>query len=280
MDTLKIKCYAKVNLTLDVWQKKEKYHPIKSLVSTIGIYDDLIIKRRNDYKVTLKTKGNKLNVPREKNNAYIAVAAFMKKHKTFGADVTLIKRIPESAGLGGSSADIAGALKAMNELYETQDDLESLASSLGSDVNFLLEGGFCEISGRGEMVEKLPELKKQYVIVLTAKQGVGARECYEIFDNRKETPSPVTDIVKEEFLKTGEINYKLLKNDLTLSAKSINAQIGANEAALKAYDCEVVLMSGSGSAVYGIFSDEKKRDSAYRQLKKFYKKNIIKTETV
>jgi len=260
MDTFKIKCYAKVNLTLDVWQKKEKYHPIKSLVSTIGIYDDLIIKRRNDYKVTLKTKGNKLNVPREKNNAYIAVAAFMKKHKTFGADITLIKRIPESAGLGGSSADIAG--------------------SLGSDVNFLLEGGFCEISGRGEMVEKLPELKKQYLIVLTAKKGVGARECYENFDNRKETPPPVTDTVKEEFLKTGEINYKLLKNDLTLSAKSINAQIGANEAALKAYDCDAVLMSGSGSAVYGIFSDEKKRDAAYKQLKKFYKKNIIKTETV
>ena len=119
MKNIVINAPAKVNFTLDVLGVEENYHKIKTLVSTIDLYDKITIKKRKDSRIKLVMKGIKVDCEITENNAYKAAKAFIEKYKTLGVDIIVNKKIPVGAGLGGSSADIAGVLNAMEGLYQT-----------------------------------------------------------------------------------------------------------------------------------------------------------------
>ena len=123
MKKITIKAPAKVNLTLDIVEKKRKYHAISSLVASIDLCDEITIKERKDRRINLDMKGIKMDCDLTENNAYLAAKAFVDKFSTMGADIKIVKNIPLSSGLGGSSADTAGVLRGLKELYNLDCDI-------------------------------------------------------------------------------------------------------------------------------------------------------------
>ena len=122
MNTVKVKAYAKVNLTLEIVGSEKEFHLLDSLVASVDLFDYIVLKKRKDKlsSITMHGLGSE-TIPPEKNNALKAAERFSQIFGVNGVDITVYKNIPMGAGLGGSSADIGGVLKGMAKLYEIED---------------------------------------------------------------------------------------------------------------------------------------------------------------
>ena len=280
MKKTKIKIPAKINLTLDINGVKDGYHTINSLVASVGVFDTVIAKKRKDNFISVVFQGLSAEVEGTKSNAYFAALAFQKEFSVKGADIIIKRDIPAGAGLGGSSADIAGVLLALAKLYGIKSDLYELASSLGSDVWYMMGGGFAVISGRGEKVEKLCGVKKPlYLLIVKGSAGVSTSKSYSGYDKIGKTYPCVTASAAEALV-SGETERFLgiLKNDLYESSARILPEIADTLAQLKKLGAAV--MTGSGSAVVGVYTAQKSRDKAYKALVGRFCDRLIKTKTL
>ena len=281
MKKVTVKIPAKINLTLDVVGVNGGFHDIESLVSSVDIYDKITVKKRTDKKITLTEKGVLSNCLAENNNAYKSAVLFTQTFRTDGVDIILDKSIPVGAGLGGSSADIAGTLLAMKKLFGIKKDVKPLADTLGSDSGYMLTGGPAIISGRGDKVIFLKEKIKLHLLIITEDFSVSAKECYKTFDGLGEKLTPTTtDAVNA--IHDGDFNAfaNALKNDLYLATKIMYPELEENVLALKDVGADAYLMTGSGSAVYGVFRTKKQRDLAYKTLYPKYQDKLIKAKTI
>ena len=275
-----VKAPAKINLTLDVLGTEGKFHEIKTLVSTINVYDTITIRPRKDSHINLVMKGLAVDCAITENNAYKAAKLYMDNISSTGADIIIEKKIPIGAGLGGSSAYIAGVLNGMQKAYKKKANLLPLANSLGSDSGFLLSGGYAVLTGRGEKITKKEISQKLHLLIITDSQSVSSRASYKAFDKLEKTYKPCT-AAAEKALKEGHFDkfYSVIKNDLSPASCTINENIKPNLINLKKAGAPAGIMTGSGSAVVGIFMDKKQRDKAYKILFPLYKDNLIKAQT-
>lgn len=277
MRTVRQKAYAKVNLFLDIVGIDGGYHMIDTVVTTISLYDEIILTRRNDDKIVLKTQGSLYSVSDSyDNNVYKAAKLFQETYATKGVDVTLHKNVPVSSGLGGSSADIAGTLIGMKKLFDIKDaDLKPLADSLGSDSGYLTVGGYARLTSRGEKVESLPIKKKLYFVIACAKGGVNTSECYAAYDRQKKPDNVhiAEDLI--EGLISGKLSEEMFFNALYAPASEINPKVKELLEAIKALSPRGYAMSGSGSGVFGIFDTVELCEWAMAKLKKFTKDVFI-----
>ena len=281
MKKVKINAPAKINLTLDVLGVKDGYHMLKSLVCSINVCDNIVLKARKDKVINLICNGIQVDCAPLDNNAHKAARLFMEKYNTCGVDIVVTKNIPIGAGLGGSSADIAGVLNGMQKLYLGQYNLFNLANYLGSDSGYMLNGGFAVIEGRGDIVKPVSVAQKMYFIILTAKNGVSARDSYKNFDKLKTKPQSITDKALEHLNNNELEEFKaIIKNDLYTSSAKIEPEILSNIYLLKKAGVDCALMTGSGSAVFGLFFDKKERDKVYKKLKPICADAIIKAESI
>ena len=281
MKKITVKIPAKINLTLDVIGKTENYHDISSLVCSIDIVDEITVVKRKDDKITLKMTGLPVNCPITDNNAYKAAALFQNTFKTGGVDIVVNKNIPVGGGLGGSSADIAGVLKALNLLFETDMNMVELAADLGSDAPYMINGGYAVISGRGEKIERHNSQKTLYFLLITENAEISARACYKKFDQKKKEYPPCT--AKAVTCLENEDEQGLLaaiKNDLTAAACEILPDIKFNLHALKKAGASAVTVAGSGPTVAAVFLEKKQRDAVYKKLKSLFDNSIIKAQTI
>ncbi len=280
MKKVKQRIPAKINLTLDVSNLTDGYHPIRSIVCSVDIYDTVILKKRKDCLITLKEKGIKSGCPIEENNAVKAVAKYMESFGVCGANIVLKKGIPVGAGLGGSSADVAGTLILMEKLYGKNANVKEIADTLGSDTGYMTIGGLKVISGRGEVVEDINASLDAFLIVLTDSEPISTKECYANFDKLGSKPTCTEKALKA--LESGEKETfaRLIKNDLYAPAVNFLPRLKTKINDLKKAGATTALMTGSGSAVYGLFLNQKQRDFAYKILRKKYKNSIIKAKTL
>lgn len=254
MNTARADVFAKINLTLDLLGKEGEYHLIDSLVLSVDLFDRIVARRRKDGKITVSMHGmGSEAIPPEKNTAYLAGERFTAEFQTTGADITVYKNIPIGAGLGGSSADAAGVLNALGRLYGTDAErTEKLAPELGSDVGFLLKGGFARMRGRGEQLVFFESVPLLYLLLLVPKKGVSTRECYALSD-RFPPEKPRTDRVLEALSAHTEWAAKVMGNGLTAAASALVPEVGKALSQLKAFSPWGVNMTGSGSGVYAVF---------------------------
>ncbi len=282
MKKIKLKTPAKINLTLDVLGTNEQgYHDLCSLVTSIDVYDYITILKRKDYNIRLKCKGIDPECSLVDNNAYKSAERFNKAFNTSGVNVTIDKRIPVGAGLGGSSADIAGVLNGMKMLYGIKESVAPIANILGSDSAYMLKGGWGVLKGRGDKQEFLELDKTLYLVILLEEKSASSKQVYREYDKREKTYLPCTDTAITA-LKKGdfELFAKLAKNDLYPATKALIPELQDNIKALEDAGAPLSIMTGSGSAVLGVFDNEKQRNSVYKKLKLKYKKNIIKCKTI
>ena len=273
MKTVRQKGFAKINLYLDVTGVNGGFHMLDSVVTTVSLYDEVILTSRKDDKIVLKTQGSLFSVTESfDNNVYKAAEAFVRKFGTCGADITLHKFVPVSSGMGGSSADIAATLIGMKRLYNLENaDLKELADALGSDSGYLLTGGYARLTGRGEIIEKLDVDKKLYFVVACAKGGVNTGLCFKKFD---ELPEPEGMPTADEFvekLKAGTLEQKDFYNALYLPAAEINPKVKEIYEAMKDLSPVGCAMTGSGSGVFGIYDSIELCEWAAAKLKKVTK---------
>lgn len=276
MSYARVKSYAKINLTLDITGISGGYHSIDSVVASIDISDLITVKSRRDrlVSVTMHGEGSE-SIPFESNNAVKAAQAFVDEFGSDGADITVWKNIPMGAGLGGSSADVAGVLKAMAKLYGVNDfnALKRIADGIGSDCGYMLTGGYARLSGRGDTVEPIDCDLKLCLGLIIPSGGVSTPQCYALYD-RMQTDGGNSSQAAETALKNGDVAAlgKSLSNALTLPATALNGEIGENLAALRAFDPLGVSMTGSGSATFAVFENDaflRYAQSRYRGKNRF-----------
>lgn len=187
---------AKLNLSLRILGKRDDgYHELESHFLAIGLYDTLTFARRHDEKVTLSVVGGGDDISSGQDNLVLKAARLLQESfgTQTGAEITLVKRIPSQAGLGGGSSDAAATLAGLADLWDlpaTRDDLHRLAAQLGSDVNFFLADclvGFA--TGRGEHVEPVPVVRPFSAVVLKPRFGASTASVFAHFENQGSIPA-------------------------------------------------------------------------------------------
>ena len=260
MNTVKIKAYAKVNLTLSITGVEGGYHTLDSLVASVDIFDLIVLKKRKNglSSVLMKGMGSE-QIPPEKNNALKAAEAFSKAFGTNGADITVYKNIPMGAGLGGSSADVSGVLNGMAKLYGVTDRerLKALADELGSDTGYMLNGGFARLQGRGEQVTPLALDTQLHFLLICPPTGVSSGACYQKYDELPKTLEWKENAAKGciTALKEKDINGvgRYLMNDLYVPALHLNPDVEKAMEEAKSFSPIGAVMTGSGCCVLALF---------------------------
>lgn len=268
---VKVKSYAKINLTLNVGEKKGGFHPIDSLVTAIDIYDEIAVSRRKDDEIRLIMRGiGETQIKQSENTAYKAALAFKEKFKTGGVNIEINKKIPLASGLGGSSADVAGVLRALKELYDLDESVKPIADEVGSDCGYMLTGGTARISGRGEIVEPLTDDLDICAVIVLAEDGVSTKECYEKFDSVGSATDAAATAKAVAAAESGDLPalFKSVSNDLAMPAATLNAEVGKNLAALKDLSPSACTVTGSGSAVFALYETPELCRWACDKLKK------------
>lgn len=284
MHSVKIKSYAKINLTLEIAGVENGFHMLDSLVASIDLYDLLVLKKRRDRlsSVTMKGMGSE-GIPPEKNNALKAAEAFSAVFDTCGVDITVYKNIPMGAGLGGSSADVVGVLNGMARLYGVQDRemLKTVADGLGSDTGYMLTGGFARMQGRGEKVTALPLKNQLHLLLICPSTEVAAGACYRKFDELPRTlqwkESATEGCIGA--LRKNDLNEggRYLTNDLFVPALHLNPDVETAYNEAKSFSPLGVVMSGSGSCVYALFETKELCEWAQSRYRGRFRTYVTKT---
>ena len=286
---MKVKAFAKINLCLDVLRRKEDgYHEVEMVMTNVDIADVLEIKELEEKKILLKSDNKDLAMD-ETNLIYKAIVLLQKEAgKDFGIELSLEKNIPMEAGMAGGSADAAATLKAVNELFKlniSKDRLMELGASLGADIPFCIMGGTALASGIGEKLKSLKPLPKMKILIAKPNTGLSTKKVYESLDienlnksgfkhrDVKEMVS-VIESYKDEKTKIKEIADSL-NNILELPSIKLLPFIEDIKKTMMDNNCLGCLMSGSGTAVFGIFDSDEDMRSTKKILKEDDRINYI-----
>ena len=261
MESVAVKAYAKINLTLFITGVENGYHMLDSLVASMDLHDKITLKKRKDKQifVTMHGMGSE-SIPHEGNNAVKAGRLFVEAFATCGADITIEKNIPMGAGLGGSSADAAGVLRGLAQLYNIDDfeRLKLLADKTGSDTRYMLRGGWARLFNRGNEVKEIDGKLKVHVLLLVPDEAVSTAQCYSAFD-KCGTIGGNSDGAERAVT---EGNLKGLAdglcNSLMPAAVTLSGAIKNCIEELKEFSPLAINMTGSGSGVYALFENKEK----------------------
>lgn len=280
---MKEKAYAKVNIALDVVDKREDgYHLLKMIMQSIEIYDVIDIEKIDR---GIEIKCNKPYVPTDKRNlAYRAASLFMNTYNVkSGVSIDIKKSIPVSAGLAGGSTDCATVLKIMNKLFNvnaSNKELMDLGVKLGADVPYCIQGGTALCEGIGEVITELKPFKNHILVLVKPPFGVSTKEVYKNFDLNKVRKHPDTGLIikymEENNINKVASNMKNLLENVTLKKHRVISSIKEDMLELGAVGS---LMSGSGPTVFGFFDDMLKAQKCYDEMKRKYEDTYI-TRTI
>jgi 4-diphosphocytidyl-2-C-methyl-D-erythritol kinase len=262
------RAHAKINLALSVTGVKGGMHTIDSLVTNIGVYDTINATKRADSQIKVDYWG--LTEGLRGDTAKRMAELIQNRYGTAGADILITKRIPMSAGLGGSSADAAGVAHCMRTLYNLGDIPADLLLAVGSDVPYMYEGGDKRISGTGERLESVFLQQANYA-VLVCPGGVSTAEAYALYD-KIGGQNPDIDKILDN-MRLGK--PYILTNALQKAAAELNHNITTGLELLARSGFENTVMSGSGSSVIGVTADKKKHEQNCDTLKKLLPRGYI-----
>jgi 4-diphosphocytidyl-2-C-methyl-D-erythritol kinase len=266
---LTVTAYAKINLLLDVVAKRpDGYHELSMVMQSVSLADTLLLKKAESIQITTDKD---ITAKPEDNLVYKAVALLQKDFPSItGAQIHIEKCIPMAAGLAGGSADCAGALVGLNEIFNlglTRKQLEKYANLLGSDIAFCLHGGTQLCTGRGERLTVLPPLPKLYGLILKPPFPIATPLVY------KKIPQGYQGAVSQsklEVYEDGLITAYSLGNNLSNDLYAFACQVAPEESAyvdlVKRTQPAACQMSGSGPSVFAFYHTQEKRDAAHLAL--------------
>ncbi len=250
-NAIKVKCPAKINLTLEIVNKRDDgFHNIKSIMQMINLYDFLTISYKESKQLTINLSGTSNKIPYdEKNLVYKAAKLFMEKSNinNINLNIHIEKNIPIAAGLAGGSTDAAGTLYGLNQLFNKFDNkqLDELCAILGSDLNVCLHGGCTLATARGEITQKLPNINSSVTLIKPKKLGISAGEAYKKYSLKEYKPqNNMTEKMFIALLDEGDIK-PYLYNDLEYAVFE-----DYEELQIIKNTYSQAIMSGSGSTYF------------------------------
>ena len=276
MTTLYEGAFAKLNLTLDVLGKREDgYHNIKSIMQTISIRDDVEIDVGTGEPWTLECSQEGIPTD-ERNLAWKAAKVYcdgLKKDPN-GLTIRITKRIPSGAGMGGGSADAAAVLRALNRHYGSPLSILALAelgAQVGSDVPFCVLCGTAMCEGRGELLRKLPDMPDCVFVVCKPEFSVSTPELYKKID-QVAIPKHPDHMAMESALLAGDVAKvaDLIYNVFDPVVTADHLEINYIKSICNSYGALGMQMTGSGSAVFGIYDSFEYATVACTMLKDKY----------
>ena len=267
MASVTLRAFAKINLSLRVHTARaDGFHEVETILQAIDLADRVTCKtRRGPFAILCKAPG----VPVDQTNLVWKAAqqlwhAAGRNGEPRDAIVTLEKKIPTQAGLGGASSDAAAALLGLRRLWKLRiadEDVYGIASALGSDVPYFLIGGTALGLGRGERVYPLADLPRLWVALALPRFGVATKDAYAWFDARRGSSGP-TPLSQPLF------SHLALVNDLEPPVIERHPVIGQLKERLLQAGALMAAMSGSGSTVFGVFKSERTARTAAAALKR------------
>jgi 4-diphosphocytidyl-2-C-methyl-D-erythritol kinase len=248
--TVRVRCPAKVNLFLAVGPRDASgYHPVRTVFQAISLFDWLII---DDATETTIVASNDPDFP-EDNTIAKAVSLLQQRYPLPNLRVTLEQGIPPRSGLGGSSSDAAGILRAASRFVAQPLEPEVLleiARLIGVDTPFFLVGGRARSEGYGERPAPLPDGPEEWMAVARPEIGCGSKEAYSRLDTLR---YPFRGFPREDELYN---DFERVAPEASLELKAMLLRLGAKDVAL----------TGSGSAVFGRFASQKDAEQAAEAL--------------
>ncbi|MFA5100687.1 MAG: 4-(cytidine 5'-diphospho)-2-C-methyl-D-erythritol kinase [Candidatus Omnitrophota bacterium] len=286
MKTLTLNSYAKLNLFLSVRNKRpDKFHSIETLFERISLSDRIVLQLRSDKKIVFRC--NDLSLPEDDRNLAVKAAVLMSKTYGMrtGLTIRLLKRIPAGAGMGGGSGNAATVLLGLNKLWGlhlSRAQLGSLAAQIGSDVPFFVYNcRFALASGKGDRIKPLPEIGRRVLwhVIVVPNMHVSTPLIYKHWDklsaSKNSGTSRLTRPVSNAKLIILALRGKSLPglgralfNSLEEVTADMYPQVREVKQALISAGVKYTLMSGSGSAFFGIVPSRKEAVVFSRKLKK------------
>lgn len=256
---------AKINLALRVGAPRpDGFHPLDTVFIALDLVDDVMATSADG--LTMSIEGRGADLPIDESNLVIKAARALQTRvgkPELGAHIHVVKRIPVAGGMAGGSADCAGALVALNELWQlglSFDELLEIGAELGSDVPFALFGGVAHGTGRGEKLSAVPAKGQLSWIVLVNPEGLSTPAVFRRFDELVDGGEPASTAELREALASGDIDRiaQLMVNDLQPVAADMRPDLATLFAELGARsDVAKVMLSGSGPSIVMLVDDER-----------------------
>lgn len=275
-ETLSRQARAKLNLFLRIFGKEaDGFHHLETLFARVELADTITGRRVDGKSVSLTVTGADLG-PTESNLAYRAAQAVVASLRApIGVELTLEKRIPVGAGLGGGSADAAATLLLVNQLAGNavpRTELLQMAARLGADVSFCLsEAPLALAWGHGERMMVLPPLPEAHLLLLHPPVAIATAEAYRWLDaSRTQAPRRGAVLLDSAALSGWSDVARMAGNDFESVVFGHRPEVRAGFEALARTGPLLCRMTGSGSTLFAIYRSEKERDDARMTLGKKY----------
>ena len=271
---MRVRAHAKLNLSLDVLGRTaDGYHDLRMVMQTVGFGDDLDVELRPDGQFTIDPGQGYL--PADGRNLAVKAAKLFLDGTGLGADIRVAKRIPVCAGMGGGSADAAAVLLALNDLTGRGLDSQALCAlglQVGSDVPFCVLGGTALAEGRGEKLTPLSPLPDCAVVICKPAFAISTPELFGRVDGRRSRLRPDTAGILAA-LDAGDLPgvARRMFNVFEDVLGRRQGEIASIKSALTGMGALGAAMTGSGSAVFGLFDDPAAAAEAHQALAARYR---------
>ena len=290
---LKLRAYAKINLSLDVVGKLDNgYHELCMVMHTVKLYDIITITEKKNGGIRMTT--NLPYLPANRNNLVMRAAELFFEHSRIVAPnlhIHLKKYIPVGAGLAGGSSDAAAVLRGLNEQYGrklSRAELMEIGKTLGADVPYCIMGGTALAEGIGEKLTPLPRMPKCYIVLAKPKFSLSTPAVFGETDlpNMKLHPDTrgMLEAIRQHDLKGIAVRmFNVLEDPAKKVIRKQNANwcsphiIDEYKRTMLKYNSIGTVMSGSGPTVFGLFIKEEDAQEAYRRFRQMTPDTFLTT---
>ena len=262
---------CKINLGLDILRRREDgFHDLETvMIPVLGLYDVVEVERVEGSSI-FEQRGLVVDCAPESNLCMKALRLMQRLYGVGQAKIVLDKRVPFGAGVGGGSSDATAVILALNKIYGlglSEEELVAAAAMIGSDTAFFVRNTPQLCTGRGEVMESIElPLQGKYLVVAKPEEGVSTKEAY----SGVKPAMPQVRLAEALQRPIGEWRG-LVKNDFEPHIFEAHPAIAALKEAMYEAGAIYASMSGSGSAVFGIFDDEPKLDDVNANYLKIIK---------
>ncbi len=258
---------AKINLGIEILRRRpDGYHDIETLFQSIDLCDDLEIEALPGTR-EVRLSGDDPAIPWDERNLIFKAARLLQDESAAasGARIRVRKRVPAGKGLGGGSSDAAATLWALDRLWGLglpPERLSALSARLGADVPYFLSGGLCLGTGRGDVLEPLPDPPPLWCALALPPFPVLTADVYRALPAALTSPGEPGRMIR--FLEAGD--FRLLRNQLEEAIFRAHPGLADIKRHFRDRGAVLTLVSGSGSAVFGLFPERTGAEAALAGL--------------
>jgi len=272
MDRLKREAYAKINLMLNIsGVRADGYHTLETVMQTVGLYDTIEICKKAEKGIVLQC--DLPYVPSDERNIAWKAAQKFIDHTGYdgGLEIKIEKTIPVGGGMAGGSTNAAGVLNMLNEMCGmplSDRELEAIALTLGADVPFCLKKGTYLCEGIGEVMTRLADMPKCFIVVCKPRASVSSKNAYGVFDQYADQQHfDHTRMVRALQKRDVHAIAAAMGNSFEAPIGELCPEILEIKGKMLAMGALNAAMTGSGSVVFGLFDDVNKAHQAKNALR-------------